>query len=105
MELEEFNPAPDIEFGAFLTEVRNRAISSFVAILVEGTLIRFIANMNEQGLDKDLTVAFSHSTTVYDSSVYPTLVLTLKAHGETKSVFELVLTKDKKRIRNLQQIS
>lgn len=100
--LTEFNPAADIEFADFLKEVAQRSVSDFIRIGIEGTLIRFIAEMNEQGLDEDITVNFSHGTH-FDGIQYPTLVLTLKAHGEHKATLVLVLSQDKKRIRNFHK--
>jgi hypothetical protein len=102
-ELTEFNPPADIEFNDFLKEVRTRAMSDFIRILVEGSIIRFIADMNQQGLDKDLTVNFSRETLHHEGVDSPTLVLALKAHGVHKTTFTLVLTQDKKRIRNFIQ--
>lgn len=105
LELSEFNPPADIEFNTFLAEVRNRAVSTHIYILIEGSIIRFIAKMHEQGLDKDLTVSFSHGTYYRDCMNRPTLELSMKAHGEHKATFVLVLSRDKKRVRNFHEKS
>lgn len=101
--LTEFNPPADIEFNDFLREVSIRALSDFIRVLVEGTLVRFIAQMNEQGLDKDLSVDFSKDIFNKDGINHPALVMSLKAGGEQKDSLILVLTEDRKRIRNVFQ--
>lgn len=101
--LTEFNPAPDIEFDDFLKEVAQRSVSDFIRMDVEGTLVRFIAEMHKQGMDEDLTVDFSHSTSFHNGLDHPSVVLTLKVRGKEKTKFALVLTQDKKQICNFKK--
>lgn len=101
-ELTEFNPPADIDFNDFLKEVATRAMTDLIRVDIHASIIRFIAEMHRQGLDQDLTVDFSRSTH-FDGIQHPTLLLTLKAHGEHKATFVLVLSQDKKRIRNFHK--